>query len=472
MRFRSSPVVGPGIRRASRRLRLELLEDRTLLSVLTVTDTSDSSSDTGSLRYALMNAQDGDTVDFDIPTSDPGYNATTSSWTIEPSSPLPAITNSILIDGFSQRGYSGTPVIELNGSQAGTADGLTIRGSGVTVRGLDVNGFTQGFGILISGSGATGNWIYGSYLGTDPTGELAYPNGDGVEIDDGASANLIGTNGDGVNDSSERNVISGNTYAGVSIGGAGTEQNIVAGNYIGTDATGESALGNGSYFGVQLTNGASVNWIGVNAVNGPENADQGNVISGNDHGVEIDGSDGNTVAGNDIGTDCTGTEAIPNNVGVRIEGGASGNLIGTNGDGIDNALERNILSGNRQAGVWIFGTGSDDNVVAGNFIGASVTGDTALGNGSEVVFYPLGPVYGYGIGGGVVISAGASHNLVGTSGQSTMMRANATSSRAIHLMTASTSSAAARAATWLRVISSVRTRQVRPRSEMLVTESF
>ena len=42
----------------------------------------------------------------------------------------------MLIDGFSQPGYAGTPLIELSGSQA-VPDGLTITGSDVTVRGLD-----------------------------------------------------------------------------------------------------------------------------------------------------------------------------------------------------------------------------------------------------------------------------------------------------------------------------------------------
>ena len=129
--------------------------------------------------------------------------------TIAPLSSLPAITNPVLIDGFSQPGYAGTPLIELSGSQAGSGDGLTITGADVTVRGLDIDNFCQGAGIHITGTGATGDWIYGNFLGTDPTGTQAEPNDDGVEIDGGASDNLIGTNGDGVNDAAERNLISG-----------------------------------------------------------------------------------------------------------------------------------------------------------------------------------------------------------------------------------------------------------------------
>ena len=81
----------------------------------------------------------------------------------------------MLIDGISQPGYAGTPLIELSGSQAGGGDGLTITGSDVTVRGLDINSFTQGAGIHLTGTGATGDWIYGNFLGTDPTGTQADP---------------------------------------------------------------------------------------------------------------------------------------------------------------------------------------------------------------------------------------------------------------------------------------------------------
>ena len=129
----------------------------------------------------------------------------------------------MLIDGTSQPGYAGTPLIELNGSQAAGGDGLTITGAGVTVRGLDADSFSQGAGIHLTGVGATGDWIYGNFLGTDPTGTQAEPNEYGVEIDGEASGNLIGSNGDGINDAAERNVISGNSFAGVWISNRGTD---------------------------------------------------------------------------------------------------------------------------------------------------------------------------------------------------------------------------------------------------------
>ena len=169
------------------------------VGVFLVTSTADSGP--GSLRQAILDsnaAPDGaNTIDFNI--TGEGVQ------TIAPLSALPAITNPVLIDGFSQPGYAGTPLIEINGSQAGAADGLTITGSNVTVRGLDIGGFSQGAGIHITGTGASGDWVYGNFLGTDPTGTQALPNNIGVEIDAGAAGNLVGTNGDGVNDVSERN---------------------------------------------------------------------------------------------------------------------------------------------------------------------------------------------------------------------------------------------------------------------------
>ena len=111
---------------------------------------------------------------------------------IDPQSPLPPITNPVLIDGESQYSQAGSPLIELNGSQAGEGDGLTIACSGVTVRGLSIGGFTEGAGILISGANATDNTIETNDIGNAPTGTLAVPNEFGVRILGGASDNTVG----------------------------------------------------------------------------------------------------------------------------------------------------------------------------------------------------------------------------------------------------------------------------------------
>ena len=162
------------------------LEDRTLLATFVVSSTNDSGP--GSLRQAILDSDSAtgqtNNIDFNIPGS--GVQS------IAPISALPAITQSVLIDGFSQPGYAGTPLIELSGSQAGGGDGLTITGPDVTVRSLNINGFSQGAGILISGTGASGNVIAANDIGTDPTGAQALPNYFGVRILGGANDNLVG----------------------------------------------------------------------------------------------------------------------------------------------------------------------------------------------------------------------------------------------------------------------------------------
>ena len=101
--------------------------------------------------------------------------------------------------------------------------------------------------------GANDNLVEGNYVGTDETGTVGLGNNSvdvefagGVSLDIGASGNTIGgltaTPGTGAG-----NLISGNTYAGVWSGYAGSN-NLVAGNLIGTDVTGTVALGNHSGF--------------------------------------------------------------------------------------------------------------------------------------------------------------------------------------------------------------------------------
>src|SRR5262249_23163208 len=136
------------------------------------------------------------------------------------------------------------------------------------------------------------NAVAGNWIGTSVSGDAALGNGTspdyylyiylggGVVIQGGASENRIGTDGNSVDDVGECNIISGNGRDGIDMIGGGTDENVVAGNFIGTDPTGTRALGN-TAFGVALTQGASFNWIGVNPKGGTAFADEGNVISGN-----------------------------------------------------------------------------------------------------------------------------------------------------------------------------------------------
>ncbi len=140
-------------------------------ATFTVTNTNDSGA--GSLRQAILdaNANPGaDTIVFAI-------GAPGSSQTIAPTSGLPALTDPVILDGWSQGGpgYTGPPLIELSGSAIGaTVRGLDIRGGDSLVRGLVINDFPcDGMRLVDAGN----NWVYGNYLGTDITGTRARPNG-------------------------------------------------------------------------------------------------------------------------------------------------------------------------------------------------------------------------------------------------------------------------------------------------------
>src|SRR5207253_3228588 len=94
---------------------------------------------------------------------------------------------------------------------------------------------------------------------------------DGILLYAGSTANRIGTNGDGVHDTAESNLISGNGR-GILIQDTGTTLNVVAGNFIGTDVTGTTFIRNNSQ-GILLQSGASYNTIGTDGSNDAFNAD-------------------------------------------------------------------------------------------------------------------------------------------------------------------------------------------------------
>ena len=224
-------------------------------------------------------------------------------------------------------------------------------------------------GINIGNTGTSGNVVANNFIGTDAASDKGLGNVNGVlfygDSNGGPTHNTIGPG----------NVISGNSYVGVVIYNPGTSDNVVAGDLIGTNVGGTAPLPNAN--GVILSGGVADNTIGGTT------AGAADVISGNTtDGVEITGSGtiGNVVAGNDIGTNAAGTLALPNGAGVAIVGGASANTVG----GTSTAL-RNVISGNTADGVDITGTGTSDNVVAGNYAGTPASGSAALGNGGSGV---------------------------------------------------------------------------------------
>ena len=170
----------------------------------------------------------------------------------------------------------------------------------------------------------------------------------------------------------ERNVISGNAVDGIQFQGANVQNNVVIGNYIGLDRNGTADLGNANQ-GVAIFNSASGNTIGGTAPGA------GNVVSGNNgEGIVIRGvgTTLNAVLGNYVGTNAAGTAAIGNGT------------VGGNGDGIQidqgatnnviggaSAAARNVISGNLDDAVEIKDAGTTGNRVLGNWIGLNAAGN-------------------------------------------------------------------------------------------------
>jgi len=355
-----------------------------MLSTFTVTDTSDSVNDPGSLRHVLTASnQSGpgpNTIDFNIPTSDPGFNATTQTWTLAPASALPAISVPVVIDAYSQPGAapdSNGPglgdnailKIELDGNNAGTAaSGLTVTGSGggSTISGLAISSFANA-AVLVKGS--NGNVISGNFLGTDVKGESVGPgptvSQSGVELAGGAAHNTVG----GAT-ADAGNVLAGNQlglFFHLDQGTASTTDNVVEGNFIGTDAAGTKAIPN-QLGGIRLQSE-----IGDQI--GRPNPGERNLISGNtSDGIDlilraIGGGD-NLVEGNFIGTDVTPKVAVANgNAGVLTEDDGNDTIGGTvSGAG-------NLISGNLGSQINVF---APDVSVEGNLIGTDITGTAQL----------------------------------------------------------------------------------------------
>lgn len=279
----------------SQRPMMEPLEGRALLAVVTTV----ADSGPGSLRDAIgiVNADSSDNaITFNIP----GVGVQSIALLSE----LPALTEQVTIDGFTQPGAGSLPVVELDGSGAGAVSrGLIVQGGNSTIRGLSINRFGSHAIVLETGNG---NRVEGNVLGLDPGATLTRPNGGaGVYIDQ-SSSNVVGGTTAGV-----RNVIGGNGGGGVVIVGINSDTNVVQGNAIGTDAAGVLDLGN-TGDGVQINAGSN------NMVGGTVTA-AGNTIAFNTgNGVHVLAGSGNLIARN--------STFLNDGLGILIEAGANNDI--------------------------------------------------------------------------------------------------------------------------------------------------
>jgi CSLREA domain-containing protein len=218
---------------------------------------------------------------------------------IKPLSPLPDTTDPVTIDGTTEPDFAGSPIVELDGSLAGLATGLVIAGGHSTVRGLVINRFSQA----------------------------------GIRLEDCCSVPPV------------------------------LGDNVVQGNFVGTDVTGTIALGNG-VAGVHLFN-TPRNLIGGTG------AGRGNLISGNVRGIRTEhpGTSDNLVQGNLIGTQRDGSSPLGQvEEGVLI-GDGSNNTIGGTVAGAKNTIAFNGVS--QGSGVQV--QGGTGNAILRNSIHSNVT---------------------------------------------------------------------------------------------------
>jgi hypothetical protein len=158
-------------------------------------------------------------------------------------------------------------------------------------------------------------------------------------------------------DPADRNLLSGNFFSSVRVhSGTG---NLVEGNYFGTEETGTAGLGSGGIM-----------------VEASQTIVKNNLSSFSINGVTVKGDD-NTVQGNNIGTDAGGDAPVGNLIGISVVGGDR-NLIGGAAEG-----EGNLVSANRFSGVSFSsdnGDPAEDNDVQGNLIGTNASGRAPLPN--------------------------------------------------------------------------------------------
>jgi parallel beta-helix repeat protein len=275
----------------------------------------------------------------------------------------------------------------------GNAIGTTARGTAklanlatgivVLANNTTLGGTATGAGNVISGNGGDGVLV-GS-TGNSIAGNKIGTNASGTA---GLGNHSHGLDIQGSSNTIVNNVVSSNGDTGVVLLGSG---NTMQGNRVGTNRAGTAALGNGftpsgNLFG-QLINGTDgiVVCVGPNTIGGTRTG-SGNLVSGNaGDGISLVSS-GNLIQGNTVGANAAGTAALPN--GVDGIGSKSDAFKGTGfcqqglqTGGNSNTISGNLVSGNTGVGVDL--VMSNSNLLTGNKIGINTAGTFAIPNGAD-----------------------------------------------------------------------------------------
>ncbi len=215
----------------------------------------------------------------------------------------------------------------------------------------------MGNGIIISG--AKGNVVAMNYIGTDPAGSTdpGYGNGlNGIFITNASWGNLIGGQAAGINNPTgsknpadavfqrppQGNLISGNLSNGILINDR-SRGNVLTGNFIGTDAAGTSALGNGKD-GVAIDNANDNSLVGCTFYQNPFVFY--NVVAGNrGNGLTINNSNDITVQANFLGIGADNATSVPNGGNGLLVAGSSSNTQVGGVIPLGNVISGNALNG-------------------------------------------------------------------------------------------------------------------------------
>lgn len=385
-----------------------------------VTSTADSGDNThadkGTLRRALVDANNTaglDRIVFDFPGSGVRTIRVVNYF------PDLTDNAGVIIDGlYRADGSRNDDRIEIDASGTRGHHTFHVVSDNNVFQGLVVNGNTDaaGFGL----ENADNNVFLSNYIGTDTTGTVRKPNFAGIALTNAHNVVIGGTNGVSVGGSctGDCNLISGNNYHGIVLN-TSTSNARVIGNFIGLNVNGSASLLNNED-GVLIANAhdnvvggdtaQERNYIGGNHVIGIEiglqnsynNLIQGNYIgtnsrgtaavAGNGAGVMLDNSahdniiDNNLISGagdfgvmvfysavrteikyNRIGMTATTDDAIGNGkVGVELQTGSNSihnNRIAYSGlDGVlvkqgsNNLISQNSIFGNARYGINVSAT--------------------------------------------------------------------------------------------------------------------
>lgn len=348
-------------------------------TTITVNSTADPDNSDGTtcltaspctLRRAVIQArvaQKPVLIAFDIPTSDPGYNAILQIWKIQFSgissnanAALRYLTGDITIDGTTQpNGRANGPKIILVGPTTGQRDGIKLGETAMQnnniLRGLGFQNFSTHVYI-----NSDANLIEDNWFGLTDGGDQSYlRNADpqdgsgssGVALTDGASGNTI-----------RDNYFLG--FDGVAVALRG-EDAVLQGNYIGTNADG-LAPGKQTASSLICT---PVDWLGGGGISmdGPRHLVQGNTIAGLRQEIFGMSTQPDAVT---VGSTCDDCVVQENKIGLD----AQDHVVGVCGQGIDISntervlLRNNTLVDTKNAAIFINGALSDANTLRGNVI--------------------------------------------------------------------------------------------------------